>query len=199
MNELESEQVKYEPLSIRELLRRIKNLSSLILDLAYFAYLNENREISDLVMELERKIDNLVYLLYINASLLARDKEDAKLSAAIIKIGSALNEFANAAADIANLIRIGIPPHKYVKKAFEKTEEVVDDTRIEAGSEIIGKSLGDLERLGFYVDVIALKRNNKWIVYPDPKTKLRLGDILIIRGSRDIIEKFKEVCSLESS
>ena len=196
MNEIEaSKQVEYEPLSIRELLRRIKNLSSLILDLAYFAYLNENKEISDLVMELEKKIDHLVYLLYINASLLARDKEDAKLSAAIIKIGSALNEFANAAADIANLIRIGITPHRYVKKAFERTEEVVDDTRVEVGSDIIGRALRDLEKLGFYVDVIALKRNNRWIIYPNSKIKLSAGDILIVRGSKDIVEEFKKVCA----
>jgi len=196
LNEIEaSKQVEYEPLSIRELLRRIKNLSSLILDLAYFAYLNENKEISDLVMELEKKIDHLVYLLYINASLLARDKEDAKLSAAIIKIGSALNEFANAAADIANLIRIGITPHRYVKKAFERTEEVVDDTRVEVGSDIIGRALRDLEKLGFYVDVIALKRNNRWIIYPNSKIKLSAGDILIVRGSKDIVEEFKKVCA----
>lgn len=197
MNNLEiKEQVEYKPLSIRELLKRIKNLSSLILDLAYFAYLNENKEISDLVMELEKKIDHLVYLLYINASLLARDKESAKLSAAIIKIGSALNEFANAAADIANLVRIGVAPHRYVKKAFEKTEEVVDDTKVETGSKIIGTLLRDLEKLGLYIDVIALKRNGRWIIYPSSKIRLNAGDILIVRGSKDAIKNFKKVCKV---
>ncbi len=191
--------IEYEPLSIRELLRKIKNLSSLMLDLAYFAYVNENKEIADLVMSLEKKVDHLVYLLYINASLLARDKDDAKLSAAIIKIGSALNEFANAAADIANLIRIGIPPHRYIKKAFEKTEEVVDDIRVESGSRVVGKSLGELEELGFYIDIIALKRNSKWILYPESNIRLNAGDILIVRGSKEVVEGFKKVCLIAQS
>lgn len=191
-----SEAVEYKPLSIRELLKKIKNMSSLMLDLAYFAYLNENKEIAGLVMELEKKVDHLVYLLYINTSLLARDKEDAKLAAAIIKIGSALNEFANAAADIANLIRIGIPPHKYIKKAFEKTEEIVDDVQVEPGSDVIGLKLSDLEKRKIYIDVIALKRDKTWIVYPETNIRLKAGDILIVRGSKNVVDKFKRLCSI---
>jgi len=189
------EEIEYVPLSVRELLKKIKDTSSLMVDLAYFAYINENKEIADLVMELEKKIDRLVYYLYISSSLATRDKEDAILSAAIIKIGSALNEFANAAADVANLVRIGMPANKYVQEAFELTEEIVDDVLVEAGSRVIGKKLSELEDLGIYVDVIAFKRAGKWKLELSSKETLRAGDILIVRGNVETIEKFKEVCS----
>ena len=187
--------IEYEPLSVREILKKIKDISSLMVDLAYFAYVNENKELADLVMDLEKKVDQLVYLLYINASLATRDKDDAMLAAAIIKIGSALNEFANAAADVANLIRIGLPPHRYIKEAFERTEEIVDDVTIEANSVLVGKKLADIENLGIYIDAIALKRNGKWILNPAPDTILSPGDVLIVRGNIETLEKFKKVCS----
>lgn len=195
MSSQTDEEIEYVPLSVRELLKKIKDTSSLMVDLAYFAYINENKEIADLVMELEKKIDRLVYYLYISSSLATRDKEDAILSAAIIKIGSALNEFANAAADVANLVRIGMPANKYVQEAFELTEEIVDDVLVEAGSRVIGKKLSELENLGIYVDVIALKRAGKWKLELSSKETLRAGDILIVRGNVETIEKFKEVCS----
>ena len=195
MSSQTDEEIEYVPLSVRELLKKIKDTSSLMVDLAYFAYINENKEIADLVMELEKKIDRLVYYLYISSSLATRDKEDAILSAAIIKIGSALNEFANAAADVANLVRIGMPANKYVQEAFELTEEIVDDVLVEAGSRVIGKKLSELEDLGIYVDVIAFKRAGKWKLELSSKETLRAGDILIVRGNVETIEKFKEVCS----
>lgn len=195
MSSQTDEEIEYVPLSVRELLKKIKDTSSLMVDLAYFAYINENKEIADLVMELEKKIDRLVYYLYISSSLATRDKEDAILSAAIIKIGSALNEFANAAADVADLVRIGMPANKYVQEAFELTEEIVDDVLVEAGSRVIGKKLSELEDLGIYVDVIAFKRAGKWKLELSSKETLRAGDILIVRGNVETIEKFKEVCS----
>mgnify|MGYP003876047695 CR=1 FL=1 len=195
--DLKLEEIEYKPLSVREILRRMKDLSSLMVDLAYFAYINENREIADLVMALEKEVDKLVYLLYMNATLSARDKEDAEFSAAIIKIGSALNEFANAAADIAGLIRINIPPHRYIKEAFEKAEEIVDDILVSSESTLVGKRISDLESMGLYIDIIALKRQDKWILSPSAQFTIQPNDILIVRGNVDTIEKLIEVCRCE--
>ena len=196
---MDLEEIEYKPISIKDILKSIKDLSSLMIDLAYFAYINENKEVADLVMELEKKVDSLVYLLYMKSALFARDVEEAELSAAIIRIGSSLNEFANAAADVANLAKIGISPHSYIKVAFEKTEEIVDDVIITLKSRLIGKRIRDLESLGIYIDIIAVRRDGKWILNPSSDMVLMAGDTLIIRGNVEAINKFRRMAFHEGT
>jgi len=186
-------EVESEPKSVREILRDMKNLVSLMMDLAYFAYLNDNKELSDFVMKMEQEVDRLNYLLIMNSSLAVRDKEDAVGVSTIIKIGSALNDIANAAADIANLVRIGIRVHPAVREAFQKAEEQVESVKVPPRSILIGKSIAFLEEMGIYIDVIAVRRGKKWILDPDRQEKFKEYDELIVRGAREIIDDFKEV------
>jgi len=175
----------------------MKDICSLMVDLAYFAYLKQKREISDLVLKLESEVDKLAYFLYMTASLAARDKDDAEFSAVLIKVGTAFNELANAAADIADMVKLSLSPHRSIQEAFEKTEETVDDVNVEANSLIDGKRVRDLEKFGIYIDIIALKRNNSWLLNPDRNFIIRGGDILIVRGNIEMLTKMREVCKHE--
>lgn len=76
----EIERVKYTPVSVRETLIMMKDISELMIDLAYSAALFNNRELAEEVTELEEKMDSLVYVLNMNLMLAARDKADAETS-----------------------------------------------------------------------------------------------------------------------
>jgi uncharacterized protein with PhoU and TrkA domain len=54
------ERVEYTPVPVRETLIMMKDISELMIDLAYSAALFNNRELAEEVMELERKMDTLV-------------------------------------------------------------------------------------------------------------------------------------------
>ncbi len=191
-----TQEVQYKPLSVKELLKEMKNLSSLMIDLAYSAFLYDHKKLAEEVMRLEERVDYLGYLLGIQAALAARDREDAEQVSGILKVASAVDKMSDAAADIANLVLLDISVHPTIHSAFKKTEEIIGRIKIREKSVLINKTFEDLEletRIG--VDVIALRRGKDWILNPNKKIKLQVGDILIARGSVESIEFLDKLSS----
>ena len=190
---VELKKVEYKPISVKELLVQMSKFSSLMVDLAYTAYLYNKKSLAEEVMKLEEQVDYLSYLLLMNASLAVRDKEDAEMIAGILKMASAVDGISNAAADIANLVLLGISSHDLVDYAFELTYETVDALEIK-NTGFIGKTLEELSfesKLG--VNVIAVRKGKKWIIDPSPDTKLEKGDIIIVRGTIDSVDHMERV------
>ncbi|MFX1451373.1 MAG: PhoU domain-containing protein, partial [Promethearchaeota archaeon] len=65
--------IQYKPVSLRELLTKMKDETELMIDLAYSAVLFRNKEITEEVMKLEEDVDSLTYLVGMNTMLAARD------------------------------------------------------------------------------------------------------------------------------
>jgi uncharacterized protein with PhoU and TrkA domain len=62
---------EYRAVPVRETLIQMKDISELMLDLSYSAALFDNKELAEEVMELETKIDDLVYQLNMNLMIAA--------------------------------------------------------------------------------------------------------------------------------
>jgi len=191
-----TQEVEYKPLSVREILKEMKDLSSLMIDLAYSAFLYNHKKLAEEVMRLEERVDYLGYLLGIQAALAARDREDAEQVSGILKVATAVDKISDAAADIANLVLLNISIHPSIHSAFKKTEEILGRVKVREESVLAGKTLEDLmleTRMG--VDIIAIRREKIWILNPGKKVKLRSGDILIARGSVESIELLDKLSS----
>jgi len=93
-------EVAYQPIPVRSLLVEMKDLSELMIDLAYSAVMFNDRDLAEEVMEMEKRVDYLGYLLLMNASLAVRDKNDAEQIVSIMKTASSANKISDAAADI---------------------------------------------------------------------------------------------------
>ena len=185
----EVERVKYTPASVRETLIRMKDISELMIDLAYSSALFNNRELAEEVMELERKMDTLVYILNMNLMLAARDKDDAESLAGVAKVGSLTNSISDAAADIAGIVLNDIGIHPIVMEVFQRTEEHQARVRIAEESMLAGKTVDDLDLAAEVgVDVIALRRGKHWMINPE-KEILTPGDVLVARGTESGLEK----------
>jgi len=188
------EKIKYKPVSVREVLVEMKDLSELMIDLAYSATLFHSRELAEEVLELEERVDSLAYLLNMNIMLAARDAEDAEELVGISKVAAATDKISDAAADIAYLVIWGIELHPIVREAFEAVEERLMRSEVKSTSIIVGESLGELElaaRIG--VDIIAIRRDREWIINPSEDEKIVEGDVLIARGAPLGIEKLKQL------
>ena len=72
------EKIKYKPVPVRNLLIEMKDLSELMIDLAYAAALFNSQPLAEEVIELEKHVDTLAYLLNMNAMVAARNVEDAE-------------------------------------------------------------------------------------------------------------------------
>ncbi|UCF44782.1 MAG: potassium channel protein [Candidatus Bathyarchaeota archaeon] len=188
------EKVKYKPIPVRDLLLEMKNLSELMIDLAYSAALFNDKELAEDVIELESRIDTLAYLLDMEIMIAARDAKDAETLIGVSTVAAAADKISDAAADIAAIVTRNISIHPIVGEIFEKVEERLMKATVKEGSVIVGKKIGELDlaaRMG--VDIIAIRRNRDWILDPDVAERVFLGDILITRGAPMGIKEFKDI------
>ena len=100
----ESEKIEYKPVSVRDALTEMKDLSEIMIDLAYSAALFHNHDLAEEVLELEKRVDYLAYIVNMNVMLAARDAEDAESLVGISTVAFATDEISDAAADIASLV-----------------------------------------------------------------------------------------------
>jgi len=176
---------EYRPAPVRETLIQMKDISELMIDLAYSAALFHNRELAEEVMELEAKVDDLVYLLNMNLMLAARDRYDAETLAGVAKVGSLTNAISDAAADIASLVIHGIEVHPVVREVFQRAEEHLARVVLSEDSILVGKTVDDLDLAAEVgVDIIAIRRGMHWHINPD-KEILVPEDVLVARGTDD--------------
>ena len=188
------EKIEYKPISARELFLEMKNLSELMIDLAYSAALFNDRELAEHVLELENHIDTLAYLLDMEIMLAARDAKDAEALLGISIAASAANKISDAAGDIAAIVTQDIGIHPIAAEIFERVEERLMQTRASENSVLVGKQLCELDlaaRMG--VDVIAIHRDKMWIINPKETERVEVGDVLIVRGVHSGIKEFREL------
>jgi len=188
------EKIEYKPIPVSDLLVEMKNLSELMIDLAYSAALFNDKELAEDVIELESRIDTLAYLLDMEIMIATRDAKDAEILIGVSTVAAAADKISDAAADIAAIVTRNIGIHPIIGEIFEKVEERLMKATVKEGSVIVGKQIDDLDlaaRMG--VDIIAIRRNKDWILDPDETERVFLGDILITRGAPIGIKEFKEI------
>lgn len=162
----------------------MKDLSELMVDLAYSAFLFNSKDAAEEVIELENKVNSLNYEIKKTSMLAARSAEDAERLTALLEIAEAAESIANSAKDIADLVLKDFKSHPVFKMVMEESEEILMRVKISPGSELIGNSLGNLllaTRTG--MRVIAIRRGTSWIYGPDRDTILEENDMLIAKGT----------------
>jgi len=188
------EKVEYKPVGVRALLIEMKDLSELMIDLAYSAALFDSPALAEEVMEMESRIDTITYLLNMNVMVAARDAEDAESLVGVTKVARATDKISDAAADIASIVLQGIGIHPIIREAFEKVEEQLTRVEVKPKSILAGRQLGGLElaaKMG--VDIIAIRRNKRWIINPEENETIQEGDVLIVRGAPQGIKEIEGI------
>jgi uncharacterized protein with PhoU and TrkA domain len=189
------ERIEYKPIPVRDLLVEMKNLSELMIDLAYSSALFNDKELAEDVLVLERHIDDLAYLLEMEIMIAARgDPKDAEELIGVSTVAAATDKISDAAADIAAIVTRDIGVHPIVGSIFEKVEERLMKATVKEDSVISGKQVGSLDlaaRMG--IDIIAIRRNRDWIINPKASERLLPEDTLITRGAPLGTKEFKDL------
>jgi uncharacterized protein with PhoU and TrkA domain len=178
------------------MLKDMKNNSKLAVDLGYLSIVFNERELSKKVLELEKEIDMSIYQLWMSTALAVRDGEDAEKLVGIMKVGSAIDEITNAAADMAIIVNKGLT-HPSLRKVFQRIEDRYSKVSINRRSPLAGKKIGALSletKIG--VEVLAVKRY-RWIINPTNDEILKPRDVLLVKGSRSGVPILNKLASGE--
>ena len=178
-------------MSIKNILIEMKNMSELMVDLAFSAVLFNNKELAEEVLKLENTINSMNYEIKKQSLVAARSYEDAEKLTALLEIAEAAESMANAAKDLADLVIKGIKPHPVFKMVMEESEKMMARVKVDSGSELCNKTLGELllvNRTG--MRVIAIRRDDSWIYGPDKNTMIYENDVLLVQGTEAGSEVF---------
>lgn len=186
----ERRKVEYEARNVREILKEMKDISELIVDLSYSAILFNNEDLVEEVKYLEARMDTLNYGIRMQAMLAARDAEDAAKLAGILQVAEAAETISNAAADITDITKLKLE-HPLIPSLFRESDEII--VRAGVGQKAYGRSAYDLRiRSRTGCKVIAIRRDNSWIFAPKNEPFAE-GDIALVKGTEEGIEKLREV------
>ena len=180
----------------------MKNMSELMVDLAYSAILFNSKAAAEEVLTLENEVNSMNYEIKKESLVAARSYEDAEKLTALIEIAEAAESIANAAKDLADLVITGFKPHPVFKMVMEESDKSIVRVVVDEESDLANNSLGELllvNRTG--MRVIAIRRGTSWIYGPDKNTTILPNDTLILKGTEagaDLLEKLATAaCSLE--
>lgn len=169
-----------------ELLVELKNTSELAVGLSYAAVLFDDADLAAEVHDLEKRSDAVkseVETLVIGAG--DQVTEPAKLRG-LLHLATASEVICDAAASIAEIVLRDGSVHPVFGQAIGESDELITATTVEAGSKLAGTALESVElEAETGMVIMAIDRDDGWIMDPGGDTALRSGDVLIARGPHD--------------
>jgi len=175
-------EIEYEPTPVKELLTEMKDISELMIDLAYSAVLFNSEEIAEEVKYLEVRMDKLNYDIRIMAMMAARTKEDAEQLAGILQVAQAAEKISNTAGDIVLMLKDKNRPT--LSRILSKADEKIFRIKVFMNSKACKQKIGNLRiESETGMRIIAIRRNDIWIFNPQSDAVLMANDWLITRGT----------------
>ncbi|MDY6964389.1 MAG: TrkA C-terminal domain-containing protein [Halobacteriota archaeon] len=196
---MSQKEIKYHPENVKDLLKEMKDISELMVDLSYSAVLFDNEDIAEEVLRLEEEIDILLYHARIAAMLGARGTDEAEKLSGVLQIASATENISNAAGDIAKVALADLKLPEEFKAHLKKAEETVTRVKVSPDSDFASRTLKDLKlKTETGMRVIAIRRGHEWIFDPDKEMMLLREDVLFAEGPDEGVPHFYELASGEA-
>lgn len=184
------------PRNLRAMLAESKDLSELMVDLAYAALYFGDPDMAEEVDELEDRMSDLVHEMRAVSVMAARHPKEAEAMASVLQVISCIERIGNAAVDIARIVthRLGIP--RELVADLSNAEEVSHRVRIREGSHLARRPLAGLELpVQTGMRVVAIRREREWITDVDGDVICLPGDVIFLRGSPAGIPRLRELAA----
>ncbi|MXW42995.1 MAG: potassium channel protein [Acidimicrobiia bacterium] len=184
------------PRNLRAMLAEAKDLSELMVDLAYAALYFSDPDMATEVDELELQMTVLVQQMRAVCVMAVRHPREAEGMASVLQVISAIERIGNDAVDIARIVtrKLGIPAELVADMSH--AEEVSHRLVVNEGSHMAGSTLGALELpVVAGMRVMAIRRDRSWITDVGGDQLVMSGDVLFLRGSPAGIVRLHELAA----
>src|SRR6266699_2718167 len=128
-----------KPRNVKELLVEAKDVSELMIDLAYAAVFFNDDDLAEEVDDLEDRLDGYLRRLREISMLAARSPEDAEAMAGVLHLAGAIEKIGQAASDVARVVqaKLGIPDA--LRRDLRHADEIIGRVKVREGSTAIGQ------------------------------------------------------------
>jgi uncharacterized protein with PhoU and TrkA domain len=191
--DLETERTSFENNLVNNLIA-LKDTSEVMVDLAYGAILYNNRELAQIVTNMEKRVDairNKGELAILRAA--KETSEDLTALQGLIRIIEAAEDISDLANEIARVVLAGLPSHPIIELIIGESAENIFQITVDEMSIINGKTIPAGNYLDeFGIRVIAMKRAGGHFFKPRRRLKIRTGDVIIFTGSKESFDAFQQ-------
>jgi len=184
---------QYKPLSIKDILKEMKENIDKMIDLAYTAIKFGIKEIADETSKIEKRIHELTFLLNLQIiQTQAGGFKEAKSLEPIVVMGYSIDKISDALADIARVVYINSDISDFTHLFWDEVPEPIVKITVNENCEFIGLTRLDIHfRSKHGVDLIAIKRGDNWLFQKN--VLIQKGDFLIIKGELEPIKALKSL------
>ncbi|MCK4781017.1 MAG: hypothetical protein KAT57_12535, partial [Candidatus Lokiarchaeota archaeon] len=188
---------KYKPISLKDIIREMKQDIDLMIDLAYSAIKFGSKELADEAYKIEQRIHELTFLL--NFQIIQTQPggiNEAKQLEPVVVMGYSIDKISDALSDIARVVYINSDISYFIQLLgdISYVPEPIVKIVVNKGCEFIGQVRTDIHfRSKHGVDLIAIRREGKWLFERDQK--VITDDILIVKGEIQPIIDLKNICN----
>jgi uncharacterized protein with PhoU and TrkA domain len=192
-----SKKFKYKPLSLKDIIREMKQNIDLMIDLAYSAIKFGSKELADEAYKMEQRIHELTFLL--NFQIIQAHPggiKEARQLEPVVVMGYSIDKISDALSDIARVVYINSDISYFIQLLSDISYVPEPIVKI-----VVNKDCGFIDQLRkeihfrskHGVDLIAIRRSNSWLF--DKNEKVFLNDILIVKGEIQPISDLKKQCN----
>jgi len=184
----------YKPLSLKDILKEMKQKIDLMIDLAYTAIKFGSKEIADEAYIIEKRIHELTFLLNLQIiQTQAGGLKAAKKLEPIVVMGYSIDKISDALSDIARVVYLNNDISEFTQLFWDKVPEPIVKVKVNKSCEFIGKERRNIHfRSKYGVDLIAIRRNDRWLFKKDEQ--IHLDDFLILKGEKELLLNIKFLC-----
>jgi len=182
------------PNNLRSMLAEAKNLSELMVDLAYASVYFNDVEMAAEVSELEEQMSELVHDMRQVCVLAVRKPREAEGMSSVLQVVSAIERIGNDAVDISRIVthKLGIPAELVAD--MSDAAEVSHRVLVSDGSHMANRPVGDFELpVATGMRIFAIRRGRQWVTAVNGDFIMLSGDALFLRGPPDGIVRLREL------
>lgn len=185
-----------KPNNLRSMLAEAKNLSELMVDLAYASVYFDDIEMASEVGQLEEDMNELVHNMREICVLAVRKPREAEGMSSVLQVVSAIERIGNDAVDISRIVthKLGIPSELVAD--LSDAAEVSHRVLVSDGSHMANRPVADFELpVATGMRIFAVRRGRKWVTAIDGDFIMLPGDALFLRGSPAGIGRLRELAA----
>jgi uncharacterized protein with PhoU and TrkA domain len=192
----DEDDVCIENMSVRRLMTEMKDISEVIVDLAYASLMYNSEDMAGSVKEFKGQMEDLEYAIREKVMIAARTKDDAKQLSGLLQVAASADRIAHEAVEIVKLLEVPLEKRPFIPVILNESNEKIKMTSISRDSDMVGNTIDQLMvEANTGMKIIALKNRHGWVYDPEDDTKLRAGDNIVVRGTEDGFVRLTEFAS----